>query len=238
MVVDGVFQAREASIVKEGWLQRHVSQWRGSELVTIGRIPRDLLESEVLILMRTIKDDVALAHAKLRSDLRHTNDVHLEIAEHFVRASTDGMTAYASGLSEEEDGTLFLRNTHPPAFTACETIDRCIREHQRKLEFRDGSSEHRKINPGSGCDSREHLPEQRSIRRRSIEPFQHALTDWLISRSSLIGSRHNRALPIIKLIKQGADRAGCAGEAGCFDKFRRRQMTLRRQQGLNRRVVR
>src|SRR5437870_13807081 len=47
MVIDRIFQSREASIVEEGRLQAHVSKRRAAKLVTIGRISRGLLEPEI-----------------------------------------------------------------------------------------------------------------------------------------------------------------------------------------------
>ncbi len=78
------------------WPSSYVPRAPSPELVAIGRISGDLLEPEVFVQAGSVKDHVALAHTKLRSDLRHTDDVHLEIAEHFVGPSSNGMTAHTS----------------------------------------------------------------------------------------------------------------------------------------------
>src|SRR5690242_4485511 len=84
VVPNRIFQAREASIVEESRLQPNVSQWRGSELVPVHGIPGKLLEPEILVLSGSIEDHVSLTHAKEGRDLGCRNDVHTEIAEHFI----------------------------------------------------------------------------------------------------------------------------------------------------------
>src|SRR5262249_25680751 len=82
VMVNGIFQPGETSIVKECRLERDVSQWRAAEFVTVGGIARDLLQTEVLILPRSIENYIALPDSKLRRNLRYADDVHLEITEH------------------------------------------------------------------------------------------------------------------------------------------------------------
>src|SRR5947209_16299556 len=132
MVIDRIVQSREASIVEEGRLQAHVSKGRAAKLVTIGRISRDLLEPEVFVFTRPVKDHIPFSRPKLRSDLRYADDMHLEIAEHLVGVSSDGVTAHASGFSEKQDGAFLFRDAHGPGCASRETIDGRVSEHERK----------------------------------------------------------------------------------------------------------
>src|SRR5262249_4207453 len=123
VVVDRILKTRKTSVVEERGLQCNISQRRGPEPVSIGRIASNLLQPEVFIMPRPVEDHVPSSNTKLRSDLRHADHVHLEVAEHFIRASADGVTAYTPRFTEKQNRALFFRNTHRPFFTTRETID-------------------------------------------------------------------------------------------------------------------
>src|SRR5947207_10029367 len=108
MMADRIVDARHRAVVEEGRLQRGVTQRRAAELVAIGRIPGDLLQAKVLVLARSIEQHVALADAELWRDLRHADDVHLEVAEHFIRLAADRMASTAPSLAEEDERATLL----------------------------------------------------------------------------------------------------------------------------------
>src|SRR5262249_12075233 len=86
-----------------------------------------------------------------RSNLRHTDGMHPEIAEHLIRLPRDGMTHDAPGLSEKKRCALLLRHAHRSALPTREPIDGRIGKNQCKLEFCNGPSEHGEIDrPTSG----------------------------------------------------------------------------------------
>src|SRR5262245_51738382 len=80
MMAHRVLEPCEAAVVEESGLQGHIAQRRGAELVAIIHLSCDLLQTEVFILARTIKNHIA----DQRGDLRNADDVLLEIAEHLV----------------------------------------------------------------------------------------------------------------------------------------------------------
>src|SRR6266851_5080312 len=112
MVADGVVQAHKSAVMKESRLQCCVAQRRRPELVAVRWISGDLFQPKVFIPAWTVKDDVTLAHSELRCDLRYADDVHLEIAEHFIGLAGDLVAAYASRLAEEQDRALLFLGTH------------------------------------------------------------------------------------------------------------------------------
>src|SRR5256884_5360563 len=150
MMADRILDARHRPIVEERPLQRGVTQRRAAELVAIGRIPRDLLQAKVLVLTRSIEHDVALADTECGRDLRDANHVHLEVAEHFVRVTTDRMALTAPSLAEEDERTTLLLFVHRTRIAACESIDRCVGEDEREFELRDGAGEHGEVDWATG----------------------------------------------------------------------------------------
>src|SRR6266576_6546656 len=138
MMADRILDARHCPVVEERRLQRGVTQRRAAELVAIGRIRRDLLQAKVLVLTRSIEQHVALADAEFGRDLRHADRVHLEVAEHFIRFTTDRMALTAPSLTEEDERTALLLFVHRMSIAACESIDRCVGEDEREFELRDG----------------------------------------------------------------------------------------------------
>jgi len=149
-MADRILDARHRSVVEERRLQRGVAQRRAAELVAIGRVPRDLLQTEILILTRSIEHHVALADSEFGRDLRHADHVHLEVAEHFVRLAADGMALPAPPLAEEDERATLFFFVHRMSIAACESIDRCVGEDQREFELRDGAGEHGEVDRATG----------------------------------------------------------------------------------------
>src|SRR5215467_7018860 len=94
----GILQPCEGAVVKEGRLQRHVADWASSKLVTVARIAGDLLQTEILILTRAVEGHIA-GHG---SNLRDSDDVLREIAEHLVGRSRNPVTIDTPRLAKEK----------------------------------------------------------------------------------------------------------------------------------------
>src|ERR1043166_6534269 len=103
MMTYRILDPRHRPVVEERGLQRRIAQRRAAELVAVGRIPRDLLQAEILVLTRSIKHDVAFADTEFRRDLRHADHMHLEVAEHFIRVAVHRMALTAPSLAEEDE---------------------------------------------------------------------------------------------------------------------------------------
>src|SRR5262249_6699850 len=148
------------SVVEERRLQRGITQRRAAELVPIGRIPRDLLEAEILVLAWSIEHHVPLTDAECGRDLRHADNVHLEVAEHFIRVAVDRMALTAPSLAEEDQRTALLLLVHGKQIATSVSIDRCIGEDQGKFELRDGAGEHREVDQTAGRNGRKERAEE------------------------------------------------------------------------------
>src|SRR5215510_1637116 len=98
MVADGVLEVDEGAVVHERWHHRSVAQWCGPKQVPVVRVPRDLLEPKVLIGSRPIEHDVPEGW----DDLRDTDHMLLEVAEHLIGRTGHAVTLHAASLSEEE----------------------------------------------------------------------------------------------------------------------------------------
>src|SRR5262252_10553643 len=61
MMADRVFKAFVCSVMKICCLYCCISQRRATKLVTIGRTPRDLFQSKVFILSRTVEYHISFA---------------------------------------------------------------------------------------------------------------------------------------------------------------------------------
>src|SRR5580704_14539285 len=101
MVANRIFQSNVGPIVEETLRDGQIPERRGAELVSIRRIIRDLLQSEIFILAGTVKHHVAFADAKEGRNLRNASHALLEIGKHLVGFSGNGMALHASGLAEE-----------------------------------------------------------------------------------------------------------------------------------------
>src|SRR6266567_8176986 len=103
MMADRILDAHHRPVVEERPLQRGVTQRRAAELVAIGRIPRDLLQAEVLVLTRSVEHDVAFADTECGRDLRRAVHLLLEVAEHYIRVAIDRLALTAPTLAEENE---------------------------------------------------------------------------------------------------------------------------------------
>jgi hypothetical protein len=81
--------------MKKGRRYGEIAQRCGAEFVAVGAVAGPLLPSEIFVLSRTREDDVPVAGAESRRDLRHADDVLLEVAEHLVRMTIDLVTLEA-----------------------------------------------------------------------------------------------------------------------------------------------
>src|SRR5262249_17416224 len=116
-----------------------------------------------------------------RSNLRHTDGMHPEIAEHLIRLPRDGMTHDAPGLSEKKRCALLLRHAHRSALPTREPIDGRIGKNQCKLEFCNGPSEHGEIDRPTRGDTGEQLSKELPVCGRRVQPLQDCLPYRLIA---------------------------------------------------------
>src|SRR5438309_9923513 len=100
-MTDSVFELRKGAIVEECGLYRHITQGPRSDTVPISGVSSHLFESEVLILVWPIEDNVPLAHSIHRCNLRDSNIVLLEVAEHLVGRTRNSMAGYAVSSAKE-----------------------------------------------------------------------------------------------------------------------------------------
>src|SRR5215510_606399 len=98
MVAYGVFKPGKSAVMHKRGLKRDVAYRRRAKLITIGRIAADLFESEVFVGSGAVKNHIA----DFRNDLRDPKNMLLEVTKHFVRLPRDGMTSYATSLTEEK----------------------------------------------------------------------------------------------------------------------------------------
>src|SRR5438105_4769186 len=94
MEAERIFKSGERSVMEKRGLQGHVPDGRGAELVPVVWVARHLLQSEVFVLPRPIEGHITSRRvAGRRRDLRHTDDVLAEVAEHFIRLPRDGVAS-------------------------------------------------------------------------------------------------------------------------------------------------
>src|SRR5438876_9153152 len=108
-------EARESAVVHEGCLDCDVAERRRSERVAIRGPARHLLPAEVSVLRFPVK----LVVRHFGNELRHTDCVLAEVAEHLVRAARDRMATDAARFAEEEQRTSLLASCHCTGFAAC-----------------------------------------------------------------------------------------------------------------------
>src|SRR5215470_17611131 len=104
MMPDRILQSRESSVVKERRLKRHIPDWRCSEFIAVIGIPRNLLQTEILVLTRSVECNVC----NQRNDLRDADDVWSKIAEHLIGITRNLVALHASGGSKEQQRSLLL----------------------------------------------------------------------------------------------------------------------------------
>src|SRR5436305_98489 len=116
-------------------LQRDVAQRRGSKLIAIGRQAGILLQAEIFVGVQTIEDRIAFAYAEIRRNLGHSDDVVIEVAEHFVGLAADRVAPYTFPFAEENERALLLSVRHGSRLTSGEVVYRRVRENQGELKL-------------------------------------------------------------------------------------------------------
>src|SRR5262245_12698814 len=127
MMLDCVFQAREAAVVKESWLQGDVAQRRRAELVAIFGVPGNWLQAEVFILPRPVEGHVA----DQRCDLGDAYYVLVEIAEHLICWSGHSVTLHTARFAKEQQCAFLLVVRKRIFLAPPKLIDRRIGEDER-----------------------------------------------------------------------------------------------------------
>src|SRR5215831_2059172 len=111
-MTDRILQTAESSVMEEGRLDGSIAKRRCPEFVTVGGVTADLFQAKILVRFWAVEYDIAFSHAESGSDLRDTDHVHPEIAEHFVRGPAHGMTLHAPALAEEDERPFLFRFGH------------------------------------------------------------------------------------------------------------------------------
>src|SRR5437016_4334690 len=117
-----ILKASKRAIVHECRLHRQIADGGSAKLVAVICIARDLFQTEVLIRFWTIK--VVIRH--LRSDLRYSDHVALEIAEHLVGLARNLMALETASLPKEEQRALLFIVGQCVPLAAREPVDRPI----------------------------------------------------------------------------------------------------------------
>src|SRR5678816_2401351 len=142
MVADCIIKAGECPVMKEGCLQRYVSEGRSTKFVAIPAISGYLFQAKVLILARSIKNNISFVNTKQRCDLRDADVVHLEVAEHFVSRFADCVTKNALALSKENQSAFLFVAVKRLTVAAGVTVYRGVGKHHGELKLGDCSTKH------------------------------------------------------------------------------------------------
>ena len=119
MMADRVLDVSKRAVVHEGRLHGDVAQWRRAKLVAVGRIPADLLAAEVLVHSWSVEEVVG----HQRRNLRRTDNVVLEIAEHLVGLGGDAVALDALCCAKEQQRALLLVVAQGVVVAAREAVD-------------------------------------------------------------------------------------------------------------------
>src|SRR4051795_1943316 len=230
MKADRFSQPCEGAVVKERWLQGYVPQGRCPEFITITSIGSDLLQPEVLVFAATIKNYVALAHTKSRSNLRYPGHVHPKITEHLVRRPGNRVTGDAPGFPEEQKCSSLFPNRERIRFASRESIYRRVGKHQGELEFGNCLREHHRFDPAPRGYGRKRRPEELPVCFDSVQTLEDSLANRFVPEARFVGGRHNLPLPVVEQVEAGTDCARSTCEPCYLDHFRRGQVSLCNQQ--------
>ena len=169
MMPDGVFDPGEGSIVKERRLQRRIAKRGTAELVTVVRVAGNLLQAKVLILVRTIKNHVPQADTKQWGDLRNTDVMHLEVAEHLIGVATYAVTRGAPSFAKENQSTSLLGTHHRVGVAAGKFVERRVCIDLSKFKFSNGATEHREVDRSSRGYFREECAKDFAVDRVAVK---------------------------------------------------------------------
>src|SRR5438045_3041977 len=127
-MADRVFDPGESAVVKKGRGERNIPERGRTELVAVGGETGDLLQAEVFILAGPVEDHIAPSDSEKWGDLRHSDYVHLEIAEHLVRLPRHRVTAHAFACAEKHQSSLLFRFAHGIGVASRELVYRGVRK--------------------------------------------------------------------------------------------------------------
>src|SRR5262249_24393072 len=136
----------------------------------------DLLEPKVLIGSRPIEHHVP----KGWYDLRDTDDMLAEVAEHLIGRAGHAVTLHTPGLPEEEQRAPLLSIGEGVALAAGEAVERRVGEEEGERELCNHFAE---VLEDKGCsrrDLRERLAEELPIRLDGIQAAQHFVANVIV----------------------------------------------------------
>src|SRR5262245_22768258 len=148
-MVNRILEPPKRAVMEKRSLHSGVAKWRRSELVPVGWIPGHLFQTEVFILIRTVRDDFAFAHAEEWRYLLHADIMHLKVAEHLIGSAGHLVALDTLTFSEENQGPLFLRDRHGAPVAPGETIKGSVGEDEGELKFGDCLAELGEIDRGA-----------------------------------------------------------------------------------------
>src|SRR5262245_25726115 len=176
MVLDCVFQAREAAVVEESGLQCDVAQRRRAELVAVFGVFGDLLQAEVFILPRPVEGHVT----DQRCDLGDAYYVLLEIAEHLIYWSGHSVTLHTTGFAKEQQRALFLLGRERILSATRELVDGRVRKYKSEFKLGNGFAKHVEVDWRAALNFRKDLAEEQPISRDHVEPSQYFSANGIV----------------------------------------------------------
>src|SRR5262249_14050223 len=123
---DRVVESGKCTVVKESRLQSNISNRRSSELVAIVGIIGYVLASKVLVSGRAIEAVIGVE----RSNLRNSDYVVLEIAEHLVRLPGHLVALDTTSLAKEKECSFLLVLGERAALASGKPINRSVCKNQ------------------------------------------------------------------------------------------------------------
>src|SRR4030095_13979103 len=148
MVADGVLKVDEGAVVHERRHHCSVAQWRGPKQVTVVGIPRDLLQTKVLVGSWPIEHHVPEGWYALGD----TDQMLAEVAEHLIGCAGHAVTLHAPCLPEEEQCAPLLALGEGVALAAGEAVERRIGEDEGELKLSNRLCE---VLEGNECSCRD-----------------------------------------------------------------------------------
>ena len=155
-MLNRVPEPRECAVVKEGGLERRVPERRAAKLVAIRRIPRDLLQAEIFVLPRAVKDHVAISNPEVgRRNLEILASATLEasLLQEKVAAPEKGLAMISVLFNSQDKWAVhdpippLLQIAKQAGFTQA-TFDECLKDqklYEAILAMRERASKDYKV---------------------------------------------------------------------------------------------
>src|SRR5215470_17095113 len=164
-----ILQPCEGAVVKEGRLQRDVADWRGPKLVPVIRVTGDLLQTKILVLTRAVERHIPGDG----SNLRDSDNVLREVAEHLVGRTRNLMAVNTPRFAKEEQRSSLLLFSQGARLPSRKLVYGCVGKNQAELKFGDRKPEHIKSDGAAGLHRGEDLTESLPVLGDVVDPSQY-----------------------------------------------------------------